>query len=125
MLVVIVHYRVCKTNLYRILCGYVGHYVLQSVPCCVTEPLPPHVLVQITRELMLVAASHPLELRLHPRPVTLNVLGVNPCSRLDEVKGVIHYPMRRNSGQSMNLSIGCPLIGVNNCSRCSVGLNNW
>ena len=45
------------------------HDVGQELIGCATKPLPVHKFIKIARKLVLMAATHPLELDLHTIPI--------------------------------------------------------
>ena len=63
----------------------------QMLPYSSAMPLKPHELVQIRRKLTAVTPLHPLQFGLHPVPVTFDVLSVNTCHWILEMKEMIHH----------------------------------
>ena len=85
-------------------------YVIKCLPYCSAMPLKPHELVQIQWKLTAVTPLHPLQFRIHPVPVTFDVLSVNTCHWILEMKGMIHCLVSGHIGQRANIAVCPPLI---------------
>ena len=57
---------------------------------CRSMSLPPHELIQIGRQHLLMDTLHPLEFSLHAVPIGLHIFSVDSCHWVNKVKGVVH-----------------------------------
>lgn len=88
-------------------------------------PLPPHKLVQVTRELMCMAALHSLQFRLDSIPIGLNVLSVGMSHWVYKCDRVVDSGMGCHVWKRSYPVVGCPLIGMYDRPRGYMHLYDW
>ena len=74
--------------------------------------LSPHEFIEVWRQLMSMAPSHPSQLYFNPVPVWFHVLCMYTCVRIHKMKWVVDYFMGYCRNRS-HLVVRCPLIWTN------------
>ena len=101
-----------------------GYNVIKGFSSSFPISLPPHKFVQVSWKMLCTTALHPLQLDLHPIPVTLHVLSMNQCGRVYKVKTMIHSLVSCNYREVLNSIVRCPFIRVNRSSNPHMVVDN-
>ena len=87
--------------------------------------LSPHKLIEISRDLIMMAAVHTLQLLLGSIPIAFHMLCVDTRCTVNKLNAVVDCGVLLDVWQCTNLSISPPLIRMDNTARSNMIAYQW